>query len=479
MMLTVAQRELLDSFIADEGIYFETIRDYPGLNLGTKVLYLERAISQNCQTFLQSLDKLYQPGLDGEAKTAHIEFIRALKVINDLYFDNQVKYDEFGTRAALTHYFGSLGNIVPGDFQTTIQGMITAGITALSEAHEEEVTAQKQARVTAEVNIAPEIGWREELDLPLAQLGPDILVIQALNSVLSSEQYQSLSAEVQQVIANNTNRTRELVQKCGASFAQIQRLTGPELQQLFDHSGDVARLVCEAHIALADLLALDQPIRAELLNSSYDVTLLVSKANVTLDNLIDPELGTELLHHPLEVTKLVNEAKIPYARLLSSSIRAELFKGVNAYTVISFLNKAYITFDGLEALPQPIRTELLKEPNSITLLVDEAHIPFTDLAALSQPILAKLLNSNHSHAVVRLMDKADIPFADLAALDQPILAELLKNSSNVLRLVKTENISFELLSHLSVPQLRTVLNNPDSEESQAILNPPSSSCRIL
>jgi hypothetical protein len=341
MMLPVAQSELLDSFIAGEGIYFETIRDY-SLNLGTKVLYLERAISQNCQTFLRSLDKLYQPRLAGEAKTASIRFINALKVINDLCFNNQGKYGVFGTKAALIHYFGHLGHIVVSDFKTTIQRMITARIKALSEAHE-EVTAQKQDREADEADIEPQNGWRKELDLFLAQQA-DIDVIQALSGVLSDEQYRSLSAEVQQVIAGNINSTRGLVQEFGASFAQIQGLTAPELQQLFDHSGDVARLVNEeTHITLADLLALDQPNRAKL------------------------------------------------------------FK--------------------------------------------------------------------HPSAVLQLVKKVPTLFADLLKLDRRILAKLIGNLGTVAWLVN-KNISFDLLSHLSISKLQTVLGHPEWEVSQIILNPP-------
>ena len=96
------QRELLDSFIAEEGIYFTTIPEDEVFNLGTKILYLERAISQNCQDFLQSLDKLYAPDLDGEAKTANIEFIRALKLINDCCFNNQVKSIQLSITIAST-----------------------------------------------------------------------------------------------------------------------------------------------------------------------------------------------------------------------------------------------------------------------------------------------------------------------------------------------------------------------------------------
>lgn len=85
-----AQRELLDSFIGEEGIYFTTIKDDEIFSLGTRILYLERSISQNCENFLQYLDKLYGPLLDCVAKAANIEFIQALKLINDCCFNNEV-----------------------------------------------------------------------------------------------------------------------------------------------------------------------------------------------------------------------------------------------------------------------------------------------------------------------------------------------------------------------------------------------------
>ena len=51
-MLNTPQQELLDNLIAENGCYFETIKEYSAFDLGIKVLYLERAISQNCNTFL-------------------------------------------------------------------------------------------------------------------------------------------------------------------------------------------------------------------------------------------------------------------------------------------------------------------------------------------------------------------------------------------------------------------------------------------
>lgn len=180
-MLTAAQRDVLNGFIGNEGIYFETIRDYDGVAWGTKTLYLERAISQNCQDFLQSLDKLYQPALVGNAKTSHLDFIRALKAMNDLCFNNPVKFGDYGTRDALRHYFGGLETVTPAiavDFKTAIQSIVNPKLVALREEHP-EVNLQRQARMAAEANIVGQTGWRNELDLPAAQLPFPVQAIHA------------------------------------------------------------------------------------------------------------------------------------------------------------------------------------------------------------------------------------------------------------------------------------------------------------
>src|SRR5580692_3362811 len=103
--LTRAQKELLDSFFGREGFYLETIRENDDVNLGTKLLYLERAVNEPPQIYLESLKKLC---LTPE-KASTIELIRALKVINDLYFNNLIKY--YGIKNAVDHFFHGLGQI--------------------------------------------------------------------------------------------------------------------------------------------------------------------------------------------------------------------------------------------------------------------------------------------------------------------------------------------------------------------------------
>ncbi|EKD75810.1 MAG: hypothetical protein ACD_44C00023G0001 [uncultured bacterium] len=180
-MLTIAQRDCLKGFVGcelvtiqekihyDWGIYLDSVKSYDGVDLGTKILYLEKSITQGCQTFLNTLDKLYKPELMGAAKEANLDFIRSLKTINDLFFNNKVKYGIYGVRDALTHFFSSLGPVNPQDFKDEIQKMIHQGIEVLSQDHQEEITAQKQKQEEVEKTITNQSDWRNELDLPTGQ----------------------------------------------------------------------------------------------------------------------------------------------------------------------------------------------------------------------------------------------------------------------------------------------------------------------
>ncbi|OGT69287.1 MAG: hypothetical protein A3I12_01210 [Gammaproteobacteria bacterium RIFCSPLOWO2_02_FULL_38_11] len=180
-MLTIAQRDCLKGFVGcelvtiqekihyDWGIYLDSVKSYDGVDLGTKILYLEKSITQGCQTFLNTLDKLYKPELMGAAKEANLDFIRSLKTINDLFFNNKVKYGIYGVRDALTHFFSSLGPFNPQDFKDEIQKMIHRGIEVLSQNHQEEIIARKRKREEEEKTIANQSNWRNELDLPSDQ----------------------------------------------------------------------------------------------------------------------------------------------------------------------------------------------------------------------------------------------------------------------------------------------------------------------
>ena len=81
-----AQFELMESFFSSTGSSIEIIQEDVDTDIGTKVLYMKRALILIPEDFLKSLNKLY------DRKKDNIETIRALKLINDLYFNVNVLF---------------------------------------------------------------------------------------------------------------------------------------------------------------------------------------------------------------------------------------------------------------------------------------------------------------------------------------------------------------------------------------------------
>lgn len=169
-----AQLELLHSFFGEEGIYSSTIENTDVLDTITKMVLLEKAITEDYQTFLTTIDKL---NMTVNQKSPEEELIRALKAMNDVCFNNDVMYGEYGTRPALEHYFGSLGAIHANEFQEATRELIGNGINRIigddwSDGHEVE----KQSRCQA-INDSPHQNqqWRELFDLPQTNITAHIL----------------------------------------------------------------------------------------------------------------------------------------------------------------------------------------------------------------------------------------------------------------------------------------------------------------
>lgn len=168
--LTRAQKELLDTYFGREGFYLETIRENEDINLGTKLLYLERAISEPPKIFLESLKKLC---LSPE-KASIIELIRSLKVINDLHYNNPIKYDNYGVKHAVDHFFHGLGQVELLELQLAVKEHINLEINSLKTGANDDIADQVSKRKLAEPAISGNENLPILLDLPHNQRCPSV-----------------------------------------------------------------------------------------------------------------------------------------------------------------------------------------------------------------------------------------------------------------------------------------------------------------
>lgn len=211
-------------------------------------------------------------------------------------------------------------------------------------------------------------------------------------------------------------------------------------------------------------------------------SLLSSSERREFERPIAPRLfaDDELQQVEIDVIQVLNGAlTVEQYQQLSAELREVI--AANADATRQLIQDYGATFAQIHSLTAQELRELFnsRQPNRVSRgvirLVNEARIPLADLLALAQPVRAELFN--HSLDVLWLVNSAHIPLANLLELDQPIRTEFLNRSPHILHLINEQHIPFEQLSGLTLPQLRTVIANPTSEESQAILNPPASGFR--
>ncbi|OGT31036.1 MAG: hypothetical protein A3E87_06410 [Gammaproteobacteria bacterium RIFCSPHIGHO2_12_FULL_35_23] len=162
-MLSQAVLDLLKMYLGKEGGYTETLLTYPDpeIDLGTKILYLQRAVLQERRIFLRSLDLLCN------RSATNLELLRALLAINDICHNNEIEY--YGRKTAHRHFFGA----VDPDIKTKAvevcneaRETIRSIIAELQKEDVEMVCLQTEARKMREVDIVKRESWRALLGFP-------------------------------------------------------------------------------------------------------------------------------------------------------------------------------------------------------------------------------------------------------------------------------------------------------------------------
>lgn len=119
-----AQRELLESYFGEEGIYADAIINTKLIDEYTKIKYLNNAIEMIPSVYQVQLDLLFNPKESDEHQKNSLELIRSLKFINDCFHNNEVNYHPYGVRKCLDHHFLSLGPIDVEHFKKEITDLV-------------------------------------------------------------------------------------------------------------------------------------------------------------------------------------------------------------------------------------------------------------------------------------------------------------------------------------------------------------------
>ena len=166
--LTRTQQDVLNGYIGRDGIYLHTIRENKDINLGTKLLYLERAIKERPKEFLTHLKQICL----APEKESSIELVRALKVINDLYHNNQIQYGDYGVKRASDHFFNGCGKVDLSDLQLLVREAIHLEVVSLKAKAKDDIDDQANKRKSSEWTITGNENLPIILDLPMIQRAP-------------------------------------------------------------------------------------------------------------------------------------------------------------------------------------------------------------------------------------------------------------------------------------------------------------------
>ena len=165
------QEKLLCGCIED---FCETIEAYEAIDIGTRLLFLQRAISLDFTKFNLFLDLLHVPNLFAVDEQPYRDFLFSLKSINNLCFNNKVQYEEFGIRYALPHYLKNTGKFNQSIIKTFVRERFREKIDKIHQDMDDSDLKLIQQRQVVEFlriidliregkDIAEGAGWRTDL----------------------------------------------------------------------------------------------------------------------------------------------------------------------------------------------------------------------------------------------------------------------------------------------------------------------------
>jgi hypothetical protein len=221
MIITPDQRQLMEDMLGIDGYVMSVVTTALELNRASKIKYLQRAIRQPGASFNLTLDEVN--GLYPAKCAERLDIIRSLKLINDLYHNNEAKFAAeapivegtpaflnppySATRRVLNHYVGfeienairyqnQTGEDLKKLFQDFIQRKIQDATQDLYIGQAKQVIDQRrQLRELSLLKPPKSIAnpeWRLELNLPEDQL----LESQKTASSESSCDYLEIDASV-------------------------------------------------------------------------------------------------------------------------------------------------------------------------------------------------------------------------------------------------------------------------------------------
>lgn len=492
-------RHLITDFSPD-GEFFEFILSYPALDFGTKLMYIERAIIQDTLPFLQTLDRLYQPNLEGDAEIINLLLIRHLKLLHDFCHNNVIYTEADGYQNAIPYCFEDSTPIVVDDFKATLVAILRQGIRELQEGYEAEVAAQQQARQEIEIYLARNQAWRAMMRLPEPQWGDLSAQEVEMIKTSSTERFQARLREALTAsgMPDTTLSTLTVGNKKTLQFASVQTLLANGQLTWSDALGlefGHIRLLCDPsvrqfmdahHISITKFIRYDNRKLQNL--GSKKLRELVNNEEISLKDALsldpytcsypvhrwaleNPAIRQFMQHHQITMPDLISYNYYQTCNLLSTTVRDLVTAGQ-----LSWYHAKKLSSSQRRVLKDPVARAFMEAHNiTLTQLCDNAGYAHNVGSALIQELvsteqmpIAVALKLGMSHrkmlkdpALRQFLTEQGITLHAFAAMDYTSLSNL--QSSAIRQLIASEQITLALALTLTTFH-RMTLQKHDSRQ---------------
>ncbi len=332
--LIKAQAELLESYIgvipaeskpveekSDEepptGIYLDAVTDSDAFDWGTKILYLKKAVTESPKDFRESIDRL------GELSKAQLDVVESLKFINDICFNNLVRYsyktpasdlapegvEQKSDKLALEVYFKNVGDTNPDLIKEIVSQAIAARAEELTKAHP-EAEQQMAARLANKDKIEPNDAWRVTLDLPDKQkMDSRIISLRVhFNQFVKLDYavYHARRIENAQMLRDQRNKKHEII------YDILEHISDAKLNEIFENDLALFKdMQDNQSFASRDLVEflineLDPKVLKKIIKQNPKIVLKLAfydYSSLEKQDILCKKIGQKLLYESIEVKK--------------------------------------------------------------------------------------------------------------------------------------------------------------------------------
>lgn len=423
-------------------------------NIGVRVSYIEKAITiQDPNAFASFLDSLYRR--DATLGKDNLNIVRALKTINDVCFNNEVKDRVYGVKRAISLYFGKIASLTNPSIVSTIQ--VTTKITIREKLTQllgdPQIAKQKKDEEANISSSEQNKDWRIRLDLPSAQLvGLDLSQIprELQNYDISETEYRSFAFEIRQMIDHDSSALIAILDMVQWNLSQFAELNLSQITKIITFVGNFD---CGY---IKEMTEREKITLAELANLGLDKLKLINATgcSVATVNGLSSEQVTKLFNFDLSrIRPVLEREKVTYGIEEKVTLVKLANFDLDRFKLVSWVGDCSVAVVNELSSTQVTKLLSIGECNIMKILMSEN----INYATEEKVAFAKLANFDLNK--LRLI--VNINYCSIAEVDKLSSEQAIKMNTfvdiDVYNALKRENITLVKLASFDLNRMNLII----------------------